>query len=77
VDLSGFNWLRLGFWRDLISFRSLVIISPIFLLTVKHWTNLVVLVVFIGSLFFLLRKKEAPFQDTDELRRWRWIIALT
>ena len=75
--LSGFNWLRLGFWRDLISFRSLVIISPIFLLTMKHWTNLVVLTVFVGSLFFLLRKKEVPLQDTDELRRWRWIIALT
>jgi hypothetical protein len=77
VDLSGFNWLRLGFWRDLISFRSLVIISPIFLLTVKHWTNLVVLTVFVGSLFFLFRKKEVFRQDTDELRRWRWIIALT
>jgi O-antigen ligase len=44
---------------------------------VKHWTNLVVLIVFVGSLFFLLRKKEASVQDTDELRRWRWIIALT
>ena len=77
MDLSGSNWLRLGFWRDLISFRSLVIISPIFLLTVKHWTNLVVLIVFVGSLFFLLQKKEASVQDTDDLRRWRWIIALT
>ena len=54
-----------------------MIISPIFLLTVKHWTNLVVLFVFIGSLFFLLRKKEVSLQDTDEPRRWRWIIALT
>jgi len=77
VDLSGFNWLRLGFWRDLISFRSLVIISPIFLLTVKHWTNLVVLTVFVGSLFFLFRKKEITIQDTDEVKRWRWIIFLT
>jgi len=40
------------FWKELISFRSLVIVSPVFLLTVKHWTNLVVLVVFVGSLFF-------------------------
>jgi O-antigen ligase len=44
---------------------------------VKHWTNLVVLIVFVGSLFFLLRKKEASVQDAEELRRWRWIIALT
>jgi O-antigen ligase len=73
----GSNWRRWEFWKELISFRSLVIVSPVFLLTVKHWANLVVLVVFVGSLFFLFRKKEAPFQDTDELRRWRWIIALT
>jgi len=73
----GFNLQRWKFWKELISFRSLVIMSPIFLLTVKHWTNLVVLVVFVGSLLFLLRKQEAPLQDTDELKRWRWIIALT
>ena len=73
----GFNLRNWEFCKELISFRSLVIVSPVFLLTVKHWTNLVVLVVFVGSLFFLLRKKEVFRQDTDELRRWRWIIALT
>ncbi len=73
----GSNWRRWEFWKELISFRSLVIVSPIFLLTVKHWTNLVVLVVFVGSLFFLFRKQEAPLLETDELRRWLWIIALT
>jgi O-antigen ligase len=73
----GSNLLRLEFWKELISFRSLVIVSPVFLLTVKHWTNLVVLLVFVGSLFFLLRKKEVSRQDTDVLKRWRWIIALT
>ena len=77
MHLFGSNLRRWEFWKELISFRSLVIISPIFLLTVKHWTNLVVLTVFVGSLFFLLRKKEVSLQDTDELRRWRWIIALT
>ena len=77
MHLFGSNLRRWEFWKELISFRSLVISSPIFLLTVKHWTNLVVLVVFIGSLFFLLRKKEVSLQDTDEVRRWRWIIALT
>jgi O-antigen ligase len=77
MHLFGSNLRRWEFWKELISFRSLVIVSPVFLLTVKHWTNLVVLIVFVGSLFFLLRKKEVPLQDTDELRRWRWIIALT
>ena len=77
MHLFGSNLRRWEFWRELISFRSLVIVSPVFLLTVKHWTNLVVLFVFVGSLFFLLRKKEISLQDTDELRRWRWIIALT
>ena len=77
MHLFGSNLRRWEFWKELISFRSLVIVSPVFLLTVKHWTNLVVLVVFVGSLFFLLRKKEVSLKDTDELRRWRWIIALT
>ena len=77
MHLFGSNLRRWEFWKELISFRSLLILSPVFLLTVKHWTNLVVLVVFVGSLFFLLQKKEVPLQDTDELRRWRWIIALT
>ena len=73
----GSNWCRLESWKRLISFRSLVIVSPVFLLTVKHWTNLVVFVVFAGSLFFLFRKKEIVFQDTIKLKRWRWIIVLT
>ena len=77
MHLFGSNSRRWEFWRELISFRSLLIVSPVFLLTVKHWTNLVVLIVFVGSLFFLLRKKETSLQDTDELRRWRRIIALT
>jgi O-antigen ligase len=73
----GSNLQRWVFWKELISFRSLVIVSPVFLLTVKHWTNLVVLIVFVGSLFFLHRNKEVFRQDTYKLRRWRWIIALT
>jgi O-antigen ligase len=77
MHLFGSNLRRLEFWKELFSFRALVIVSPVFLLTVKHWTNLVVLVVFVGSLFFLLRKKEVFCQDTNELKRWRWIIALT
>jgi O-antigen ligase len=77
MHLFGSNLRRWEFWKELISFRSLVIVSPVFLLTVKHWTNIVVLIVFVGSLFFLFRKKEPPLQDTDELRRWRRIIALT
>ena len=77
MHLFGSNLRRWEFWKELISFRFLVIVSPVFLLTVKHWTNLVVLVVFVGSLLFLLRKKEVSLQDTDELRPWRWIIAMT
>jgi O-antigen ligase len=73
----GSNWRRWEFWKELISFRSLVIVSPVFLLTVKHWTNFVVLVVFVGSLLFLFHMKESVVQDTYEVRRWRRIIALT
>jgi hypothetical protein len=73
----GSNLRRWKFWKELISFRSLVIVSPIFLLTVKHWTNLFVLVVFLGSLIFLVRKNEPFPKSTDNIKRWRWIIGLT
>jgi len=73
----GFNLRSWEFWKELISFRSLVIVSPVFLLTAKHWTNLVLLSVFVGSLFFLFVKKEANYQDSDEAMRWRWIISFT
>ena len=77
MHLFGSNLRRWGFWKELISFRSLVIVSPVFLLTVKHWTNVVVLIVFFGSLFFLFRKKEIAFQDIFYIKRWRFIIAVT
>ena len=75
--LFGYNLRRREFWKELISFRSLIIVCPVFLLTVKHWTNFVLLVVFVGSLFFLYRKKDITIQDTDRVRHWRWIISLT
>jgi len=73
----GSNWRRREFWKELISFRSLVIVSPICLLTVKHWTNLLVLIVFAGSLFFLFRKRKADLYNSDEVKQCRWIILLT
>jgi len=44
----GYSLRRWEFWKELISFRSLVIVSPVFLLTVKQWTNLVFLASFLG-----------------------------
>ena len=44
----GSNWRRWEFWKELISFRALVIMSPVFLLTMKQWTNLVFLAYFLG-----------------------------
>jgi hypothetical protein len=55
----GSSLRRWEFWKELISFRALVIVSPVFLHTVKHWTNLVVLVVFVGSLFFYSERKKS------------------
>ena len=78
MHLFGSNLLCLAFWKELISFRTLVVVSPVFLLTVKHWTNLVVLFVSVGSLFFLFFYKGIMPQETDdEVKKWRWTIALT
>ena len=61
----GSSLRQWGFWKELISFRSLVIVSPIFLLTVKHWTNLVVLIVFVGSLFFWGKGGEMDYESFE------------
>ena len=63
------------YFKELMSVRSLVIISPIFFLTIRGWTNLVVLIVFIASLFYLFRKNDS--QKTCKINRWRRIISLT
>ena len=51
----------------------LVLISPVFFLTVKHWTNLVVLVLFVCCLYLLVTEEE---QHSSFLRSkgWRQII---
>jgi len=77
MNSFGSNLRRREFWYELISFRSLVVVSPVFLLTVKHWINLVVLFAFVGSLFFLLQKQKPVGQEFNKVKRWRWIIALT
>ena len=77
MHLFGSNLRRWEFWKELVSFRSLVIVSPVFLLTVKHWTNLVVLFVFVGSLFFLFQREKVTPQKADAVNRWRLTIALT
>lgn len=69
------NWYRWMYLKELMSIRSLVIISPIFFLAIRGWTNLVVLIVFIASLFFLFKKVDS--QKTSITNLWRWIISLT
>ena len=51
----------------------LVLISPVFFLTVKHWTNLVVLVLFISCLYRLIAD-ERLHSPLAHSRGWRQII---
>jgi O-antigen ligase len=74
MHLFGFKLLNSMFWKEWISFRSLVIISPVFLLTVKHWANFVILVLLPGSLFFLYKKK---FALNKKLHNWRMYLSIT
>ena len=48
----------------------LVLISPVFFLTVKHWTNLVVLILFAGCLYLLIcdRGSDSPFSRSKGRR---------
>ena len=51
----------------------LVLISPVFFLTVKHWTNLVVLVLFVTCLYRLMTQEE-PLSSLARSKLWRYII---
>jgi O-antigen ligase len=51
----------------------LVLISPVFFLTVKHWTNLVVLVLFVSCLYRLITQEE-PRLSLAHSKGWRQII---
>ena len=51
----------------------LVLISPVFFLTVKHWTNLVVLVLFVSCLYRLITQEE-PQSSLAHSKGWRQII---
>jgi len=47
----------LFFLKNLFNFRTLVIISPFFLLSIKHWINTLVILIFFGSLYYLFKNK--------------------
>ena len=71
MNLSGFKAAR-----DWLSWRSLVIVSPIFLLTVKHWTNLVVMMLCLASLYALHRRRKEARLIPDGDRRWLRAMSL-
>ena len=51
----------------------LVLISPVFFLTVKHWTNLVVLVLFVSCLYRLITQEDTQ-SSLANTKGWRQII---
>jgi len=51
----------------------LVLISPVFFLTVKHWTNFVVLVLFVSCFYRLITQKETQSFLVNH-KGWRQII---
>lgn len=55
------------------SLSLLVLISPVFFLTVKHWTNLVVLVLFVSCLYRLITQEE-PQSSLAHSKGWHQII---
>jgi O-antigen ligase len=74
---SGFKALR---GQALI--RSLLLISPLFFLTVNEWTNVVVLFLSISALWFLLRRPKAVSNSalsngatSSESRLIPWVLA--
>jgi len=69
MNLSGFKTITCY-----LNIRNFLIISPLFFLTIRHWTNSIVIITFLGSLYFLAK------QDNDAVKtesKWRLILSLT
>ena len=71
MNLSGFK--SAGGWAG---WRGLAIVSPLFLLTVKHWTNLVVMVLSLAALHALYQRRHEPPPRTADEQRWLRMMAL-
>jgi O-antigen ligase len=76
MNLSGSDTQTVVRLRELLSWRTLVVVSPVFLLTVKHWTNAVVLILAIASVFFLVQYRQGLAAETPGAGRWRVAIAM-
>jgi len=73
----GSNLTRLHQWRDWLGFRSLVLLAPFLMLTVKHWISAIVFVTAIAAIVWLVRHRATPYSlEAGGRRRWvAWAIA--
>ena len=70
INLFGYNNIN-----KMIFFRIITLISPIFFLTVKHWTNLIVIVLSIGSINYLITKSKPVF-EVNSFKSRRFAVCL-
>lgn len=61
-------------FTDLLSARTLLIIAPIFLLTHKHWINLMVVLAFLAAITHLIRNRHTAQAFGESILSWRrWL----
>jgi O-antigen ligase len=66
----------LGF-RSLLNFRTLALVAPVFLLTYKHWINVMVVLSCIGAASYLIKTRRTPTLMTTTIQTWRKWLAWT
>lgn len=62
--------------RRLFSFRNLVLVAPILMLTVKHWISAAVIFTAFAAIAHLVRTRRQDYPIPPELRRARWFVSL-
>lgn len=77
--LSGFDTMKAFSARDWLSFRTVVLIAPVFMLTVKHWISAAVFFTAIAAMVWLARHRDTrplPAEPVIPWRRWAaWSMA--
>ena len=74
MNLPGSSVIRAQPWGDWLSFRSLVLIAPVLMLTLKHWIDSVAFLTSIAAMVWLARNSGHRSTTTNELQGWRrWV----
>jgi O-antigen ligase len=75
INSFGYKYKLQHFFNNIFSFRFLVLISPVFVITIRHWISLILIIISIGAFQFLLKSDIKYYLNTSS-NKWKLYILL-